>query len=184
MSRFDELRARMLMLARARLRERPRDLSIFEAEAETLPMSVQLGAVALAGDARVNLIEWADGYSAEQDAMLLRIVDEWAAKREPVPFPDPLASAVQPIAPAPAPATPMASSDAPACVPRVPLMQANRQRVLAALLAAGFDPLALPPWPKGKASPAKTAARAGAGLSPSTFERAWKELRAAKALRP
>lgn len=66
-------------------------------------------------------------------------------------------------------------------VPRVPLMAANVERVRRALAAAGFDPMNLPPFPRGLACPAKAAAEAGAGLSPAAFGHAWKALRKQRA---
>jgi hypothetical protein len=67
--------------------------------------------------------------------------------------------------------------------PRRPLMEQNRQRVLEALRAAGFDPLALPYTPRGRICPAKQAASVAAGLPPHTFRRAWSELSKAGELR-
>lgn len=64
----------------------------------------------------------------------------------------------------------------PSTVPRVPLMQANVERVRRALVASGYDPADLPPNPRGRACPAKTAAREGAGLQAAAFEHAWKAL--------
>jgi len=62
---------------------------------------------------------------------------------------------------------------------RVPLMQTNQSRVLAALRAAGFDPLGLPPLHNGATCRARRAAKGGAGLTDATFDHAWKALRAA-----
>lgn len=59
---------------------------------------------------------------------------------------------------------------------RKPLMQSNRERVLKALRDAGYDSGALKPLRNGLACPAKSAARAGAGLTEGAFEHAWKAL--------
>lgn len=59
---------------------------------------------------------------------------------------------------------------------RVPLMRTNQDRVLSALRAAGFNPLSLPPSPRGTSCPAKQAARAGANLTKAAFDHAWKDL--------
>lgn len=61
-------------------------------------------------------------------------------------------------------------------MPRVPLMEQNRLRVLDALRLAGFDPIALPPFKKGKKCPAKSAAKTGADLSDASFSHAWRDL--------
>jgi hypothetical protein len=70
----------------------------------------------------------------------------------------------------------------PALPERQPIMASNRERVLAALRAAGFDPADLPPFTKGLDCPAKTAARDGAKLSKAAFDHAWKELSAEGAI--
>ncbi|MBN8507126.1 MAG: hypothetical protein J0L57_00790 [Burkholderiales bacterium] len=73
-------------------------------------------------------------------------------------------------------ATPDVADKAETLPSREPLMQTNRERVLIALRAAGFDPAMLPPVPSGTACPAKSAARAGARLTHSSFDHAWKAL--------
>jgi len=53
-----------------------------------------------------------------------------------------------------------------------------RESILSALQAKGFDPLALPPAPRGRASPAKQAARKELSpkMSEATFKKAWQAL--------
>ncbi len=55
-------------------------------------------------------------------------------------------------------------------------MPANEEAILAALKNAGYDPMAIP-RANGTNSPAKNAARAGAGLAPGAFKHAWSALR-------
>jgi hypothetical protein len=59
-------------------------------------------------------------------------------------------------------------------------MEWNRLRVLRALQDAGFDRLALPPCPKGKAWEAKQAAKVKSGLTTASFAHAWGELSESK----
>ena len=62
---------------------------------------------------------------------------------------------------------------------------AHAESVLSALRGAGFDPLALPPQPRGRAWPAKTAARAAlANMSPAGFDKTWQKLRNEGRIRP
>lgn len=70
-----------------------------------------------------------------------------------------------------------AEQNEPAVIPpREPLMVRNKKAVLAALVNAGYDPSALPPYRNGRSDPAKSAARIGSGLSEAAFEHAWKSL--------
>jgi hypothetical protein len=76
-------------------------------------------------------------------------------------------------------APPVAAGEAPAKA--VPRHAAHEAKILDDLRRLGFDPAALPRPPKGRASPAKAAARAGSeadGMSRRVFDKAWQRLRA------
>lgn len=65
-------------------------------------------------------------------------------------------------------------------VPAVaPVSRARAQElaILTELRELGFDPLALPPTPPGKPSPAKQAAKSALSYSDRVFEKAWQRLR-------
>ncbi|HNU11374.1 MAG TPA: hypothetical protein PKJ45_08415 [Rubrivivax sp.] len=156
---------RLRALARERLALRPDVLRAFEAELDRPGMGRALGdgaarqaaELALTGQRLAALL----GSPHARDGELLGVVDAFAGRA-------PSAEPLQPLPAGPAPAGPLPQ--------RQPLMETNRQRVLAALRAAGFDPAALPRLRDGATCPAKTAARAGAGLSGGAFDHAWREL--------
>jgi hypothetical protein len=54
--------------------------------------------------------------------------------------------------------------------------EAQEQNIMSALRSAGFDPSRLPSVAKGRACPAKNAARDSCSYSPSVFEKAWERL--------
>jgi hypothetical protein len=59
-------------------------------------------------------------------------------------------------------------------------LEASMAIMVESIVAAGFDPMRLPPFPVGRPNPAKNAARpiaAQKGLSGNAFERIWDEVR-------
>ena len=54
---------------------------------------------------------------------------------------------------------------------------AHEAAILDALRGLGFDPLRLPPAPRGKSWPAKDAARESLKLTTAQFDKAWQRLR-------
>lgn len=59
---------------------------------------------------------------------------------------------------------------------RVPASRAQEAAVIAQLIALDFDPVALPPYPRGGSSEAKKQVKAALGYSDEVFKKAWQRL--------